>query len=194
MFSLSDLLEETTSEFEACLAKNKTVKAVYKMKSNLEKIAAALQVPIVEWTIIHVCTAWNVIKNEYLSKFTPNGWINKMRHFKQALDMTELKTHRIWMKELNLFINAQLKTQIDQAAAPYKKRSANKPPYAIWKKIIDHGSNINRQMGYEKQLRAAQGVILLIWTLSSGCRMNELLRLRRSDINVSRPKVTFTYN
>ena len=155
------------------------------MKSNLEKIATALQVPIVEWTIIHVCTAWNIIKNEYLSKFTPNGWINKMKHFKQALDMTELKTHKIWMKELNLFINAQLKKQIDQAAAPYKKNSANKPPYAIWKKIIGHGSDINRQISYEKQLRAAQGVILLIWTLSSGCRMNELLRLRRSDINVS---------
>lgn len=146
------------------------------MKANLEKIAVALQIPIVEWTIIHVCTAWNVIKN---------GWINKMRHFKQALDMTELTTHKIWMKELNLFINAQLKEQIDQAAAPYKKKSANKPPYSVWKKIIDHGSNINRHQSYEKQLRAAQGVILLVWTLSSGCRMNELLRLRRSDINVS---------
>ena len=108
-----------------------------------------------------------------------------MKDFKSALDMTDSKSHKVWSKELNLYINAQLKEEIDVAAAPYKKKSANKPPYVIWKQLMEFGNQKNRQISNVKQLRAAQGVLLLNWTLSSGCRMNELLRLRRSDINVS---------
>ena len=155
------------------------------MKSHLEILAAGFNVPLSDWTIIHVCTAWNAIREEFLAKFTPNGWIRKMKDFKSALDMTDSKSHKVWSKELNLYINAQLKEEIDVAAAPYKKKSANKPPYVIWKQLMEFGNQKNRQISNVKQLRAAQGVLLLNWTLSSGCRMNELLRLRRSDINVS---------
>ena len=179
-------MRKTNEDFESCLSKNKTVKAVYKMKGHLELLAATMNVPLTEWTIIHVCTAWNAIRGEYIKKFTPNGWIKKMKDFKSALDMTDSKSHKVWSKELSLYINAQLKEQIDIAAAPYKKKSANKPPYAIWKQIMEFGSRIDRKQSNIKQLRAAQGALLLNWTLSSGCRMDELLRLRRSDINVSK--------
>ena len=155
------------------------------MKDHLEQLAVMMEVPIEKWTIIHVCTAWNAIRMEFLFKFTPNGWVKKMKDFKSALEITDCKSHKSWAKELNLYINAQLKEEIDVASAPYKKKGANKPPYEVWKKLIDFGQNYTKDASNVKQLRAAQGALLLNWTLSSGCRMDELLRLRKSDIHVS---------
>ena len=181
----------TIIEFEECLSNNKTVKSVYKLRSDLEWIERNIGQPFHEWTIWHVCTAWNAVKEEYLKKFTPNGWLCKMKDFKSALDLVGLKVHKSWNKELMLYMNNQLKSEIDKAAEPYKKKSANKPPYQVWKKLIE---NCTPTMIHSKVkvLRAAQGKILLIWTLSSGARMDELLRLRKSDIFVTK-KGQFNY-
>lgn len=173
----------TKSDFENKLCENKTVRAVYKIKTNLEEISSSFGLNARDWGIIHVCTAWNVIRQEQLRKFTPNGWITKMKHFKNALAMLEVKAALHWEKELKLYLNNQLKTEIDTAAKPYKKRAANMPPYSVWKKMIEDINNFDRSSNSAiKILRAEQGCFLLILTLSSGARLDELLRLRRSDV------------
>ena len=174
----------TKDDFENRLCLNKTVRAVYKMKNYLELIARKIGLEHESWTIIHVCTAWNAVREEYLQTFTPNNWINKMKHFRAALEMLEVKSVTVWNKELILYQNAQLKEEIDNSPVPYKKRSANKPPYKVWKQMIEDFDNLDRSLSDTKILRAAQGTLLLNWTLSSGARMDELLRLRKSDVTV----------
>lgn len=161
------------------------------MKRDLEEIAIALGVPANEWSIIHICTAWNVIRFNFLTKFTPNGWITKMKNFSSALNLVENTVHKAWTKELRLFMNKQLKNEIDASDQPYRKKGANILPYTVWKKMIDNTFQLKHQSDV-KQLRSAQARVLLVWTLSAGARMDELLRLRKSDVKLV-TKIGYSY-
>ena len=68
----------TIIEFEECLSNNKTVKSVYKLRSDLEWIEKNIGQPFNEWTIWHVCTAWNVVREEYLKKFKKTEAIKQL--------------------------------------------------------------------------------------------------------------------
>ena len=153
-------------------------------KTQLEEIGRFLGKNITDWSLFDIVTAWRCLESMGpRDRLTTGGWEKKLDDMKAAFNMLNIPTMVKYKKELNTIVGDFIKERIDSAPEPEGKKGANLPPYFIWRKIIRAvKSEITRKKG-TKKLRAAQGHLLLCWTLATGARLEELLRLRKSDLD-----------
>ena len=152
-------------------------------RNQLAEIGNFLGKNISDWSLFDIITAWRCLENMGRDRLTTGGWDKKLDDMKAAFRLLNLQTMDLYQKEINTITSHFIKERIDAAPEPEGKRGANLPPYYIWHRIIVAIKNeIPRKRG-TKKLRAAQGHLLLCWTLATGARLDELLRLRKSDLD-----------
>jgi len=151
-------------------------------RNQLEEIRQFLGKNISDWTLFDIVTAWRCLENMSRDRLTTGGWKKKLDDMKAAFNLLNVPTMNFYKKELKTISRHFIKERIDAAPEPEGKRGANMPPYHIWRKLIKASrKDVSRKKG-TKRLRAAQGHLLLVWTLATGARLEELLRLRKSDL------------
>lgn len=151
-------------------------------RRQLEEISQFFGKNISDWSLFEIVTAWRCLENMSRDRLTTGGWKKKLDDMKKAFNLLNISTMSFYKKELKTIASHFIKERIDNAPEPEGKRGANLPPYYVWKRII---KSIKREIPLKKgtkKLRAAQGHLLLCWTLATGARLEELLRLRKSDL------------
>ena len=139
---------------------------------------------ISEWSLFEIVTAWRALESWERGQLSTGGLDKKLKDMYKAFDLRYCSSMLKYKKELTLISEFFIKERIDGEAEPSSKNGANILPYKIWGKIIRQTrNNIGSQVGV-KQLRAAQAYVLLCWTLSTGARLEELIRLRKSDLSL----------
>ena len=165
------------------MSRNKSLQAVLLTKSQLLEMAAIWDKNLNEWSMQQIVTAWRALESTKSGKLTTGGWLKKFKDMKYVFEMENIFTMTKFEKELRLITNTFIKNRIDSEPLPAVKRSANIPPFWVWKKMIQFTSTLEGS-SVKKRLRRAQSNILMCWTLSTGARLEELLRLRQSDIKL----------
>ena len=150
----------------------------------LKFIGSVFEKDLTEWDLFDIVTAWRCLEySEKKGQLSTSGWGKKYKDMQKAFKRLNLPTMMFYEKELKCLTRHFIQERIDTAPEPSKKKGANIPPYSVWKKVIlATKSEIERKTG-TKKLRAASGLVLLVWTLSTGARLKELLRLRKSDLD-----------
>lgn len=165
-------------------------------RNQLSEISDHLGKNISDWSLFDIVTAWRCLENMGRDRLTTGGWNKKLDDMKAAFKLMNVPTMDVYKKELNTITSHFIKERIDTAPEPEGKRGANLPPYYIWRQVIVAIENEIKHKKGTKKLRAAQGHLLLCWTLATGARLEELLRLRKSDLtsimnnNISCIKIT----
>ena len=160
-------------------------------RTQLLEISETWGKPIRNWNFKEIITAWRTLENSKNGRLKSGGWAKKLKDMRSVFDMENIDTMAKFEKEIRLISNSLINDRIDADPAPTEKRGANTPPYTIWKEVINYLENSNKETTAKKRLRLAQGHLLMCWTLSTGARLDELLRLRRSDISIIQGELNY---
>ena len=154
-------------------------------KNQLEEIGVLLGKEVTEWSLFEIITAWRCLETMGpRGRLTTGGWDKKLKDMMKAFDLWNIPTMHRFDKEISTLSSHFIKKRIDSAPEPEGKKGANFPPYRIWREIIVAVRNEIEKKRGTKKLRAAQGYLCLCWTLATGARLEELLRLRKSDLEM----------
>ena len=136
-----------------------------------------------DWSLFEIVAAWRALEFSEKGQLCPGGWAKKLKDMEKAFLLKNCSQMLEYEKELRAISSHFIKERIDEAPEPNSKNGANVLPYRIWHRIISKSKEDMRTKTAEKCLRASQGYVLLCWTLSTGARLKELLRLRKSDLS-----------
>ena len=174
------------------MERNKSIQQIMNMKNHLLMFSEKLEIPIENWGISEIMASWVILERNGDRVLKPDGWQKKMKDIKAALEIMNIPIMSKFEKEIKFLTQEYVKERIDQEVVPIKKASANMPPYWVWKALIAATKETDDKMSDCKQLRQMQQHILLVWALSSGARLSELLRLKVSDVEmVTLPGMNF---
>ena len=164
------------------MRRNKSIQQVLKMVRYLDYFSTQLEIPLCEWKIAEIMTAWVALETSKKRRLTTNGWLLKLKDMRMAFEMKNVVTMEKFSREINFLSQQYVKMRIDTDDEPHKKSSANQPPYWVWEKMIQATKNDASHMKDHKRLNRLQLHVLLTWSLSTGARLAELMRLKVSDV------------
>ena len=159
-------------------------------ESQLNQIGEILGRNISDWGIFDIVTAWRCLETSKKTKgqLSTGGWSKKLKDIEKVFNLRGITTMTTFKKEISLITGEFVKDRIDTAPEPTTKKSANTPPYWVWRDVIvATKAEIGSRFGSLK-LRSASGHLLMVWSLATGARMDELLRLRKSDLDIKSRK------
>ena len=146
-----------------------------------------IEVDIENWGKFEIFGAWQYLERTAKQKLSHTGLRNHLIDIRNVFNDENLENFTKCEKEIKLFSNGYINNRIDQSEKPWRKKNANRPQYKVWKQISQSMSVLldsNNFTNAQKRLRMAQGQLLLVWTRSCGARLEELVRLKLSDITV----------
>ena len=136
-------------------------------ETQLNEIGEILGRKISDWTLFDIVTAWRCLEKSKKTngQLSTSGWSKKLKDMEKVFNLRNIPTMEIYKQEIKLITGQFLKDRIDAAPTPSKKKSANIPPYQVWKDIIIATKHeIEARLGTNK-LRSASGHLLLVWSL-----------------------------
>ena len=151
-------------------------------QKQLLEISSIWRKDISDWSLFEIVAAWRALEFSERGQLSTGGWAKKLKDMDKAFALRRCPSMHDWEKELKLISDSFIKERIDNEAEPSSKNGANILPYRIWKKVIKRSRQNMVNQNAIKRLRAAQAYVLLCWTLSTGARLEELVRLRKSDL------------
>ena len=159
-------------------------------RNQLFEIAETWEKPLREWNFKEIITAWRTLENSKNGRLKSGGWAKKLKDMKSVFEMENIDTMGKFEKEIRLISNSLINDRIDSDPTPTEKRGANTPPFSVWKNVIEF-LGTSTEKATKKRLRLVQGHLLMCWTLSTGARLDELLRLRRSDVSITQGDLNY---
>ena len=163
---------------------NKSIQAIVKMKKFLKKFESLLGIEMEKWGISEIMSAWVALEHNGKKQLTTDGWLKKAKDMKEAFDSMNINCMERVSREIKFLTQEYVKERIDGEDTPHRKTSANQPPYWVWEKLIEMSRSIPPRFSDAKRLRRMQLHVLLCWSLSCGARMDELLRMKISDVEM----------
>ena len=168
------------------LQNSKPMKMVLLTEKRLLELADLLEIKFENWKLIEILTAILYLEDVAKTKLTHVSVKNLLYSMRDALRLHDVYCMDRWEKEIKCFMTYHINQRIDKAEKPTKKKSANSPPNQVWLRMIKSLGAYNGESEI-KWLRTAQALLGLVLSRSAGARLDELLRLKRSDIE---PKIT----
>ena len=170
------------------MSKNKSIQQVVKMEKYLLFFSGLLEIPIKKWGVTEIMTAWVALETSKKRRLTTNGWLLKLKDMKLVFESMNLNQMTSFSREINFLSQQYVKERIDTDEEPHKKSSANQPPYWVWEKLVLATKADPTHKKDHKRLNQLQLHVLLTWSLSTGARLAELMRLKVSDVGMVNSK------
>ena len=166
------------------MKRNKSIQQVIKMEKYLKFFSGLLEIELKDWGVTEIMTAWVALETSKKRRLTTNGWLLKMKDMKLVFESLNLNQMVIFSREINFLTQQYIKERIDTDEEPHKKLSANQPPYWVWEKLVLATKTDPKHKKDHKRMNQLQLHVLLTWSLSTGARLAELMRLKVSDVSM----------
>ena len=158
-----------------------------RVRRKLLTFANLIEVDLENWTKYEIFAAWRYLEKTARQKLSHRGFRDLFFEIRNVFKDEGLNNYKENEKAVKLFRRKFINERIDKEDTPWKKRNANRPPYATWNQISIAMTNklADRKFTNEqKRLRLYQAQLMLVWSRASGARIEELLRMKLSDVTV----------
>ena len=183
----SALITHSKNLYEEYKRKSKGYQSAQRIRRKILTFANLIEIDLENWSKFEIFAAWQYLERTAKQELSHTGLRNHLMDIKNVFQDEGLDLFTKFDREIKLFTNGYINSRIDNSDKPWTKKSANRPPYKVWKQISKAMSDqlvANKFTNALKRLRLMQSRILLIWSRSSGARLEELVRLKISDIQV----------
>ena len=191
------MIERSKNLYEDYKSESAGYKSMLRIKTRILTFANLIEIDLENWTKFEILAAWQYLERTAKQNLTHRGLRNHLVDIRNVFYHESLPNFTRYEKEINLFSNQYINDRIDKADKPWVKRNANRPPYSTWNLIsstIQSQIYNNRFKDEKKRLHLWESRLILIWSRASGARLDELLRMKISDVTcLTMGKDTITY-
>ena len=158
-----------------------------RVKRKILTYANLIEIDLENWSKFEIFASWQYLELTAKQELCPQGLRNLMVDIRNVFREEKLPNFEENAKEIRLFTTQYTNDNIDKSEKPWHKKNATRPPYKVWSIISkEFGDQLQRDLDIseKKRLRLSQAKTLLVWTRSCGARLEELVRLKLSDVKV----------